>query len=379
MRFEDIYGRWTESRLTQAEAAELLGVCERQFRRQCRRYEGEGLDGLIDQRLGQLSWRQAPVDEVLALSEQYRGRYAGWTVKHFYTRYEAAGGARSYNFVRLALQRSGAVNKAPRRGAHRRRRERKPLFGMMLHQDGSRHQWLAGQQHDLIVTLDDATGMILSAFLVAEEGTMSSFVGVREVILRHGLFNSLYTDRGSHYWLTAAAGGKVDRSHLTQFGRAMAQLGIEMIAAYSPQARGRSERAFGTLQDRLPKELKDARIGTLAAANCFLKERFINAYNRAFAVAAAEPGSACVPWVGSSLDDILCIQEERTVRADNCVAYQTLLLQIPPDLHRCHYVRVQVRVHEYPNGTLAVFHGPRCLARYDAQGRLLQPPLRQAA
>jgi len=190
MRFEDIYGRWTESRLTQAEAAELLGVCERQFRRQCRRYEGEGLDGLIDQRLGQLSWRQAPVDEVLALSEQYRGRYAGWTVKHFYTRYEAAGGARSYNFVRLALQRSGAVNKAPRRGAHRRRRERKPLFGMMLHQDGSRHQWLAGQQHDLIVTLDDATGMILSAFLVAEEGTMSSFVGVREVILRHGLFHA---------------------------------------------------------------------------------------------------------------------------------------------------------------------------------------------
>lgn len=249
----------------------------------------------------------------------------------------------------------------------------------MLHQDGSRAAWLEGQMLDLIVTMDDATSMIYSAFLVEEEGTASTLRALLEVFCAHGLPSSLYTDRGSHYFYTPKANEEVDKSRLTQVGRALMRLAVDHIPAYSPEARGRSERMFGTLQDRLPKELKDARIGTLAAANCFLKERFINAYNRAFAVAAAEPGSACVPWVGSSLDDILCIQEERTVRADNCVAYKTLLLQIPPDLHRCHYVRVQVRVHEYPNGTLAVFHGPRCLARYDAQGRLLQPPLRQAA
>ena len=279
MRFEEVYDRWSEGRLTQREAADLLGVCERQFRRQCRRYESDGIDGLIHLRLGQMSTRRAPVDEVMRLVAQYRDRYVGWTVKHFYSKYREQKGRRSYHFVRLTLQREGVVSKAKRRGAHRRKRERKPLIGMMLHQDGSRYQWLRGQQHDLIVTLDDATGAIYSALLVDEEGTMSSFAGVAAVIARHGLFNSLYTDRGSHYWHTTRAGGKVDRVELTQFGRAMTQLGIEMIPAYSPEARGRSERAFGTLQDRLPKELFDAAITEVAAANRFLQRRFIPAYN----------------------------------------------------------------------------------------------------
>lgn len=208
MRFEEVYERWTEHRLTQQEAAELLNVSERQFRRQCRRYESDGLDGLIDHRLGQVSTRRAPVDEVLRLLNQYRDRYVGWSVKHFYSKYREQKGTRSYNFVRLALQREGVVAKAKRRGAHRRKRERKPLPGMMLHQDGSRHEWLTGQQHDLIVTLDDATGAIYSAFLVDEENTMSSFAAVAEVIGEFGLFNSLYTDRGSHYWHTAKAGGR---------------------------------------------------------------------------------------------------------------------------------------------------------------------------
>jgi len=379
MRFEEVYDRWSEHRLTQQEAADLLGVCERQFRRQCRRYEGEGIDGLIDLRLGQVSSKRAPVDEVMRLVEQYRSRYVGWTVKHFYSKYREHKGQRSYNFVRLALQREGVVTKAKRRGAHRRRRERKPLIGMMLHQDGSRHEWLAGQQHDLIVTLDDATGAIYSAFLVAEEDTMSSFFGVAEVIARYGLFNSLYTDRGSHYWHTAKAGGKVDRINLTQFGRAMTQLGIEMIPAYSPEARGRSERAFGTLQDRLPKELLDAGITEAAVANRFLKRRFVPAYNREFMVAAAATGSAFVPWIGGSLKDILCLQAERVVRPDNCVAYQNQLLQIPADRHRCHYVKAKVRVHEYPNHQLAIFHGPRCLAHYDANGKELKLNVKQAA
>lgn len=379
MRFEEVYGRWTERRLSQQEAAVLLGVCDRQFRRQCRRYEDDGLEGLIDLRLGQLSARRAPVDEVLRLVEQYRHRYDGWTVKHFYSKYREQNGQRSYNFVRLALQREGVVAKAKRRGAHRRKRERKPLIGMMLHQDGSRHEWLARQQHDLIVSLEDATGAIYSAFLVAEEDTMSSLAGVAEVIAGHGLFNSLYTDRGSHYWHTPKAGGKVDRDNLTQFGRAMAQLGIEMIPAYSPEARGRSERAFRTLQERLPRELVDAGITNVVDANRFLKRRFIPGYNREFAVAAAETGSAFVPWIGTNLKDILCLQEERSVRPDNCVAYQNQLLQIPADRHRCHYVKAKVRVHEYPDHTLAVFHGPRCLARYDAKGRELKTKMKSAA
>jgi transposase len=379
MRFEEVYDRWSEHRLTQQEAAELLNVGERQFRRQCRRYEDEGIEGLIDLRLGQVSSKRAPVDEVMRLVEQYRRRYEGWTVKHFYSKYLEQKGKRSYNFVRLALQREGVVAKAKRRGAHRRKRERKPLIGMMLHQDGSRHAWLRGQQHDLIVTLDDATGAIYSAFLVDEEDTMSSFMGVAEVIARHGLFNSLYTDRGSHYWHTAHAGGKVDRVNLTQFARAMAQLGIDMIAAYSPQARGRSERAFGTLQERLPKELADAAITDLAAANRFLQRRFVPAYNREFAVPAAETGSAFVPWVGGNLHDILCVQEERVVRSDNCVAYQNKLLQIPADRHRCHYVKAKVRVHEYANGSLAVFYGPRCLAHYTANGKEIKIKVKAAA
>jgi transposase len=379
MRFEEVYDRWGEHRLTQQEAAELLNVGERQFRRQCRRYEDEGIEGLIDLRLGQVSSKRAPVDEVMRLVEQYRRRYEGWTVKHFYSKYLEQKGKRSYNFVRLALQREGVVAKAKRRGAHRRKRERKPLIGMMLHQDGSRHAWLLGQQHDLIVTLDDATGAIYSAFLVDEEDTMSSFMGVAEVIARHGLFNSLYTDRGSHYWHTAHAGGKVDRVNLTQFARAMAQLGIDMIAAYSPQARGRSERAFGTLQERLPKELTDAAITDLAAANRFLQRRFVPAYNREFAVPAAETGSAFVPWVGGNLHDILCVQEERVVRSDNCVAYQNKLLQIPADRHRCHYVKAKVRVHEYANGSLAVFYGPRCLAHYAANGKETKIKMKAAA
>jgi hypothetical protein len=369
MRFAEVYDRWSEQRLTQEEAADLLGVSERQFRRQCRRYEGDGLDGLIDLRLGQVSARRAPVDEVLRLVDQYRGRYTGWTVKHFYSKYRECKEPRSYNFVRLALQQAGVVTKAKRRGAHRRKRERKPLIGMMLHQDGSRHEWLPRQQHDLIVTLDDATTTIYSAFLVDEEDTMSSFAGVGDVILQCGLFNSLYTDRGSHYWNTPKAGAKVDKHNPTQFGRAMRQLGIEMIPAYSPEARGRSERAFGTLQARLPKELADARITDVAKANHFLKRRFLPAYNREFAVTAAETGSAFVPWIGADLRDILCLQEERTVRPDNCVAYDNKLLQIPADRHRCHYVKATVRVHEYPDRSLAIFHGPRRLAQYDANGK----------
>ena len=374
MRFEELYARHQRRDLTMAEAAEMLGISERTFRRWRDRYAVDGAAGLEDRRLGRASARAAPVDEVLQMVTLYETRYTGWTVKHFHERWHAEhGGTRSYTWTKNRLQAAAQVRRAPRRGAHRKKRPRKPLPGMMLHQDGSTHEWVSGCQWDLIVTLDDATSELYSAFFVEEEGTMSSFRGLHEVIQAQGLFSSLYVDRGSHYWYTEAAGGRVDKTRLTQVHRALRQLGITLIPAYSPEARGRSERVFRTLQDRLPKELALAGITKLAAANQYLTEQFLPAYNRRFAVAAAEPGTAFVPWIGTGLADILCVQEERVVANDNTVRYQSKSLQIPPHQHRFHYVKVTVRVHEYPEGTLAVFHGPRCLARYDAEGRLREP------
>ena len=374
MRFEELYERRQRREITMAEAGELLGVTERTFRRWSTRYEAEGLEGLEDRRLGRASARAVPVDEALQMVMLYESRYLGWTVKHFHERWQTEHrGARSYTWTKNRLQRAGQVARAPRRGAHRKKRPRKPLPGMMLHQDGSTHEWVPGCQWDLIVTLDDATNELYSAFFVEEEGTMSSFQGLREVIEARGLFSSLYTDRGTHYWYTEVAGGKVDKTRLTQVHRALQQLGITLIPAYSPEARGRSERVFRTLQDRLPKELALAEVTDMTAANAFLRDHFVPAYNQRFAVPAVEPGTAFIPWVGSSLTDLLCVQEDRVVANDNTVRYQGLSLQIPPDPHRFHYVKVMVRVHAYPDGTLAVFHGPRCLARYHATGEFITP------
>ena len=379
MRFEEAYERWNVGRLTQAEAAQLLGLCERSFRRYVVRYEAEGLAGLADRRLEQVSQRRAPVDEVLAVTDRYQRQHLGWNVRHFHSGYRRDGGQRSYSWVKQRLQETGLVAKGKAKGVHRRQRERKALPGMLLHQDGSRHEWVVGQQWDLIVTMDDATNEHYSMFLVEEEGTASSFQGVGETIETHGLFCSFYSDRGSHYWTTPAAGGKVDKVHLTQFGRALQQLGIEMIAAYSPEARGRSERAFATHQERLPKELAHAGITDLAAANRYLARHYRPAFNAEFAVPAREEGSAFVPWIGGALDDILCEQVERTVGNDNCVRHDNLFLQLPADRHRCHYVKAKVRVHRYPDGRLAVFHGPRRLADYNAEGKLLKLRVKRAA
>lgn len=379
MRFKEAYAGWQSKRLTQEEAARLLGVCERTFRRYLDRYEEAGLEGLIDKRLEQVSHRKAPVDEVVRLVDRYRSRHTGWNAKHFYAWYRRDGGTRSYSWVKNRLQESGLVPKAAKCGAHRKRRECSPWPGMLLHQDGSTHEWMAGQHWDLIVTMDDATNEHYSMFFVEEEGTLSSLLGVREVIEAQGLFSALYTDRGSHYWTTPEAGGKVDKVNLTQFGRALKQLGIEMIAAYSPEARGRSERAFATHQGRLPKELQLAGIDDRIAANGYLRDVYRPAFNREFARPAREAGSAFVPFLGGNLDDILCEQYERTVGKDNCVRFEGLILQIPADRFRCHYVKAKVRVHRYPDGSLAVFHGPRPLARYEAQGQCLEPAKQDAA
>jgi transposase len=374
MKFEDIYGRWQQRRLSQVEAAEILGMSERTFRRWRDRYEGEGAAGLLDRRLGKASAKQVPVDQVHAVLTLYRERYPGFTAQHFHDKLRQHHGfALSYSWTKLRLQAAGLIAQAARRSAHRRKRPRRPLTGMLLHQDGSRHHWLPAleQQLDLIVTLDDATSEIYSAFLVEEEGTTSSFRALAEVIGAQGLPCALYTDRASHYFVTPKAGAKVAKDQPTQVGRALAQLGIEHIPAYSPEARGRSERAFGTLQDRLPKELALAGITTIEAANRFIRQVYLSEHNARFAVAPEHPETAFVGDAAGVHRDILCVHEERVVGNDNCVRYRGLSLQIPPSPIRPHFVKVRVRVHDYPDGTLAIFHGPRCLARYRADGRTL--------
>ena len=306
MGFEEAYEGWNEGRLTQAEVAELLGVCEGSFRRYVVRFEAEGIEGLIDLRLTQALSRRAPVDEVLVLTDLYQKRHWGWNVRHFHSWYRRDGGKRSYSWVKKRLQEAGLVEVGKKRAVHRKKRERRPLPGMMVHQDGSQHEWIADQRWDLIVTMDDATNEHYSMILVEEEGTASRFQGVAEVIRARGLFCSFYSDRGSHYWITPEAGGEVDKENLTQFGRAMKQLGIEMIPAYSPEARGRSERAFATHQDRLPKELAAAGITDLTAANRYIAEVYLPAFNSEFGVPAREAGTAFVPWIGGAISTTSC-------------------------------------------------------------------------
>ena len=378
-RFEEAYDGWQERRLSQEEAARILGVSDRTFRRYVARYDDGGAEALVDRRLSQVSHRKAPVDEVLALTTRYRVRHTGWNARHFHSWYRRSGGTRSYTWVKTRLQEARLIKKAPRRGVHRKRRERAPWPGMMLHQDGSRHEWVPGQQWDLIVTMDDATSEQYSMFFVHEEGTRSSFLGMRDVIQARGLCCSLYTDRGSHYWHTPEEGGKVDKEVLTQFGRAMKQLGIEMIPAYSPEARGRSERVFRTHQDRLPKELALHGITSIDGANRYIQRTYLPAYNAEFMQPPPEEGAAFVDCSGQNLDEILCEQYDRIVGRDNCVCFDGLKLQIPPDRHRCHYIKAAVRVHRYLDDSLAVFHGPRKLARYDSNGILVNERVKAIA
>jgi transposase len=380
MRFTAVLGRSERSELSQMEAAGLLGISERTFRRWRDRHRETGLEGLADRRLAP-SLRRASVAEIERMLGLYRDIYRGFTVKHFHEQLvKRHNYVLGYTVTKLHLQREGLVQRAKTRSAHRKKRPRRPMVGMMLHQDASTHAWLPGDggKYDLVVTMEDATSALYSAFLVDEESTASSFHGLREVVAGHGLFCSLYTDRGSHYFFTPEAGGRVSKTMLTQVGRALNQLGIEHIAAYSPQARGRSERVFLTLQDRLPKEFKLAGIATLEAANTWLRDTFIADYNTRFAVGAEQDGSAFVADTAGAWREILCVQEDRTVGNDNTVKWEGLSLQLQPRRLRQHFAKTTVKVHAYPEGSVAVFWGPHRLGDYDAKGVLILPT-RQAA
>jgi transposase len=375
MRFEEINGSYQKGRLSCEEAAEILGISVRTFYRKRQRYESEGFEGRFDLRIGRKSSQRAADREVEFITKLYADKYRGFSVKHFHEfAVREHHVKRSYNWTKNKLEEARLIKRGKRGGDHRLRRERRPMEGMMIHQDGSTHRWIPYLDYnlDLIVSLDDATSKITSAFLVEQEGTLSSMKGIRETIEGHGLFCSVYTDRGSHYWTTPEAGGKVDKGNLTQVGRALKQLGIRHIAAYSPQARGRSERLFGTLQDRLPKEFRVRGIKTIEEANAYLKDVYIPRHNEQFAVQPKEEKSAFTPYNGSDLTDILSIQEERSVQNDNTVRYEGLILQIPRNDLRHHYVRTTVMVHLYEDKTLAIFYGHLCLGRYGAAGNLIQ-------
>jgi len=375
MRFSSLLDRTEAKELTQEAASEMLGITVRTFQRWAVRYEAEGEEGLADRRMGRRSPKRAPEEELERMLGLYRDKYADFTVKHFHEQMQTRHGyVLGYTVTKLALHAAGLVRKAPKRSAHRKKRPRRPFQGMMLHQDGSRHAWIEGlPAMDLIVTMDDATSEIYSAFLVEEEGTASTFLGLREVIGERGLFCSLYTDRGSHYFYTPKAGEAVSKTQQTQVGRALSHLGIEHIAAYSPEARGRSERMFGTLQGRLPKDLRLAGITTVEAANAWLKTHYIAEHNAAFAIKAEQEGTAFVADIHEAWREALCVIEERTVANDNTIAWNGRRLQLPESRLRPHFVKAVVRVHEYPDATLSVFLGPHRLATFTTEGTEISP------
>jgi transposase len=373
MKVQDVMLQAMAKKITWWQAAEILGISDRHMRRWRERYVEEGYNGLFDRRRGKPSRRRVPLATVEKVFALYREKYFDLNVQHFHEKLQAEHGIElSYTWVKQALQGAGLVARGRKRGAHRKRRERRPLPGMLLHIDGSRHQWFQDERwYDLIVLLDDATSEIYYAQLVEEESTVTVMAGLREVIERQGVFCALYSDRGSHFWLTPKVGGKVDRHRLTQVGRALHELGVHMIPAYSPQARGRSERNFGTWQGRLPQELRLHKIASLEAANVFLREHYIAEFNQRFQVAAAQRGSAFLPCRRRDLNLIFALQFERTVNRDNTVSFQNLSLQMERVRWRATLAGCQVLVHQHLDGTLSLTHGPHCLGRYTAQGAAL--------
>ena len=375
MKIQDVLLKAMAKKITWWEAAEIIGVTPRTMRRWRERLQEHGYSGLADRRKGKPSDKRVPLataEEVLRL---YREVYPDFNIRHFQEKLREEHGIElSYTWVQKALQGAGLVAKRRKRGPHRRRRPRRLMPGMLLHIDGSKHRWLNdGRWYDLIVILDDATSEIYYAQLVEEESTRSVMAGLREVVERKGLFCALYSDRGSHFFVTPKAGEKVDKTRLTQVGRAMKELGIQMIPAYSPQARGRSERNFGTWQGRLPQELRLAEITDIARANAFLRDRYIAEFNSKFTVAAAAKGTAFRRCSRTDLDWVFTIQSERVVDKDNTVAMGERSWQLEKTRFRHTLAGCTVTIHEHLNGNVSVRWGPHVVGRFDAAGRALEP------
>jgi len=380
MKLQDVLLKAMAKKISWADAAEIIGVSCRTMRRWRERMEEGGYSGLADRRKGQPSGKRVPlklVEQVLGL---YRNTYFDLNIRHFHEKLRERHQIElSYTWVQRALQGAGLVARGKKRGKHRRRRERRPLPGMLLHIDGSKHQWFGDQRwHDLIVILDDATSEIYYAQLVEEESTRTVMAGLREVIETQGLFCSLYSDRGSHFFYTPKAGEKVDKHRRTQVGRALQELGVQMIPAYSPQARGRSERSFGTWQGRLPQELRLAGIESVEEANGFLRERYIAEFNTKFTVAAAQKGTAFRRSSRTDLDWIFTVQSERVVAQDNTVAMGQRSWQLGKSRFRNTLAGMTVTIHEHLDGKVSIRWGPHTVGRFDAHGNSLHPSAKKA-
>lgn len=370
MKVQEVILRAMAKKITWWQAAEIIGISDRQMRRWHQRYEEFGYDGLFDRRRGKPSPRRVPLAQVEQVLGLYRDKYFDLNVQHFHEKLKEEHHMElSYTWVKQALQGAGLVKRGGKRGPHRKQRERRPLPGMLLHIDGSEHEWFQDERwYDLIVILDDANSQIYYAQLVEEESTLTVMAALWEVIAQQGLFCSLYSDRGTHFWLTPKAGGKVDPHRLTQVGRALRELGVQMIPAYSPQARGRSERNFQTWQGRLPQELRLRGLKTLEEVNRFLRDHYIAEFNRRFQVSPAQRGTAFVPCRRKDLDLVFSLQFQRTVNRDNTVTFQNLTLQIERVSWRGTLAGCQVTVHQHLDGTLSLTHGPHRLGHYTSCG-----------
>src|SRR5215468_2530746 len=370
MKVQEVILRALAGQLTWIQAAEILGCSPRTIRRLRWRWEHIGYDGLVDRRRHRPSPKRAPVAEVQRVLRLYRERYQGFNVRHFHQLARREHGVRfCYAFVKKALQSAGLVAKRRARGRHRRRREPRACFGEMLHLDGSRHHWLAlrpEQWFTLIVVVDDATKRILHAELWDGGESVAAVMSALHAVVQHyGVPMALYTDRARWAAHTPTAGGPPDRRRLTQVGRALARLGIEHILAYSPAARGRSERVNRTLQDRLVNEWRVAGITTVAAANRYLREHFLPAFNAEFGRAPADPASAFVAARDVDLEHVLCIEDERVVGRDNVVTTEQVALQLAKQPGRRTCAGLHVLVRRHLNGQHSVWYGARCLGRYD--------------
>ena len=370
MKVQEVILRAMAKKITWWQAAEILGTSDRHLRRIRERYEQFGYESLFDRRRNHPSPRRVPFAQVEKVLVLYREKYFDLNIRHFHEKLrEQHGIGLSYTWVKTVLQGAGLVARQRKRGVHRKRRPRRPLPGMLLHIDGSRHQWFQDERwYDLIVILDDATSEIYYAQLTEEESTLTVMAGLKEVIEGKGVFCALYSDRGSHFWLTPKAGGKIDEHRLTQVGRALREVGVQMIPAYSPQARGRSERNFGTWQGRLPQELRLRGIRSLEAANGFLREHYIAEFNARFQVPAAQRGSAFVRRSSKDLDLIFALQFQRTVNRDNTVSVQNLHLQIEAVRWRATLAGCTVTVHQHLDETFTITYGPQRLGHYSAEG-----------
>ena len=381
MKLQDVLLKAMAKKITWWTAAEIIGVSDRTMRRWRERLEKDGYSGLADRRKGKVSFRRVPLQTAKEVLGLYQDKYFDLNVRHFHEKLREEHDIQlSYSWVYQALVGAGLVRKRRRRGPHRRRRERRPIPGMLLHIDGSQHRWFSDDRwYDLLVILDDANSEIYYAQLVEEECTRTVLAALREVIETQGLFCALYSDRGSHFFVTPKAGEKVDKQRLTQVGRALRELGVQMIPAYSPQARGRSERNFGTWQGRLPQELRLAGIHTVEEANQFLRKRYIGEFNAKFTVAAAEKGSAFRRCSRTDLNWIFTVQSERVVTKDNTVAIGERHWQLDKSRFRHTLAGCTVTIHEHLDGTVSIRYGPHTVGRFNAQRQPLRPATRGAA